>query len=166
MQQLGSSSTYVRRYALCAMLGIAAEEDDDGRQAAAVNPHGASAGVVPSTEESPFQPPDLPEDLAPEDLTAAQRRKIFAIRTKLIDAGIFSEEQFKAQMNMSYGVDSVSRADEGSGLGSDRAPAEGRGAACLESRTLASCETSSPTTTAGAPRGGGGSCSGCLRKTT
>ena len=106
MQQLGSSSTYIRRYALCAMLGIAAEEDDDGRLGAAVSPHGSSA--TSSAEESPFQPPDLPEELAPEDLTAAQRRKIFAIRTKLIDAGIFSEEQFKAQMNMSYGVDSVS----------------------------------------------------------
>ena len=52
--------------------------------------------------------PTYSSDPAPEDLTAAQRRKIFAIRTKLIDAGIFSEEQFKAQMNMSYGVDSVS----------------------------------------------------------
>ena len=106
MQQLGSSSTYIRRYALCAMLGIAAEEDDDGRLGAAVSPHGSSA--TSSAEESPFQPPDLPEEHAPEDLTSAQRRKIFAIRTKLIDAGIFSEEQFKAQMNMSYGVDSVS----------------------------------------------------------
>ena len=52
--------------------------------------------------------PTYRRSCAPEDLTAAQRRKIFAIRTKLIDAGIFSEEQFKAQLGMSFGVDSVS----------------------------------------------------------
>ena len=34
IQQLGSAITYLRRYALQAMLGIAAEEDDDGEAAA------------------------------------------------------------------------------------------------------------------------------------
>lgn len=34
VQQLGSAITYLRRYALQAMLGIAAEEDDDGNTAA------------------------------------------------------------------------------------------------------------------------------------
>ena len=71
---------------------------------------------VPSAEESPFQPPDLPEGREHlEDLSAAQRRKIFAIRTKLIDAELFSEEDFKAQLVMSFGVDSVS------GLSKDQA---------------------------------------------
>lgn len=32
-QSAGSSITYARRYSLCAMLGIAAEEDDDGNNA-------------------------------------------------------------------------------------------------------------------------------------
>jgi hypothetical protein len=32
-QAIGSLLTYMRRYTLCSMLGIAAEEDDDGRQA-------------------------------------------------------------------------------------------------------------------------------------
>ena len=106
MQQLGSASTYIRRYMACAILGIAAEEDDDGRLGTAVSPHGSSA--TSSAEESPFQPPDLPEGREHlEDLSAAQRRKIFAIRTKLIDAGLFSEEDFKAQLVMSFGVDSV-----------------------------------------------------------
>ena len=107
-QQLGSMVTYIRRYAYSAMLGIAAEEDDDGRLGGA-STHGASATPDPFTEESPFQPPDLEEGRhAEEDLSAAQRRKIFAIRTKLMDAGVFTEEQFKAQLVMSFGVDSVS----------------------------------------------------------
>ena len=110
MQQLGSASTYVRRYSLCGMLGIAAEEDDDGRQVGATSsPHGASAGTTSSAEASPFQPPDLLEepDRAAEDLTSAQRRKIFAVKTKLTNAGLFDDEQFKAQLVMSFGVDSV-----------------------------------------------------------
>lgn len=32
-QELGSAITYARRYALCAMVGIAADEDDDGQAA-------------------------------------------------------------------------------------------------------------------------------------
>ena len=109
-QQLGSMVTYIRRYATVSMLGIATEEDDDGRQVGATSsPHGASAGTTSSAEDSPFQPPDLLEepDRAAEDLTSAQRRKIFAVKTKLTNAGLFSEEDFKAQLVMSFGVDSV-----------------------------------------------------------
>ena len=32
-QEMGSAITYARRYALCALLGVVAEDDDDGRQA-------------------------------------------------------------------------------------------------------------------------------------
>ena len=104
-QQLGSLVTYIRRYAIVSMLGIAAEEDDDGRLGGAQQ-HGTSA-TVPA-EESPFQPPDLEEGLHfEEDLSSAQRRKIFAIKTKLTNAGLFTEDEFKAQLVMSFGVDSV-----------------------------------------------------------
>ena len=44
-QQLGSSSTYIRRYALCAMLGIAAEEDDDAQSVAPVSRAAAGRGL-------------------------------------------------------------------------------------------------------------------------
>lgn len=37
-QQLGSMLTYLRRYTLAAMLGVAAEEDDDGAQASEAKP--------------------------------------------------------------------------------------------------------------------------------
>ena len=118
-QQLGSMQTYRRRYAYCAILGIAPEDEDDDAQNVAPVPGaatGAGASPRPDTgvtesqgpSQSQFVPPQLEEGLhAEEDLTAAQRRKIFAVRTKLIDAGLFSEDDFKAQLVMSFGVDSV-----------------------------------------------------------
>ena len=42
-QGAGSSVTYARRYALCASLGIAAEEDDDGNNASQNNGSGQSS---------------------------------------------------------------------------------------------------------------------------
>jgi ERF superfamily len=111
VQQLGSKITYLRRYTIVAMLGIAAGEDDDGRQAAApAKDTTATAGAEPS----PFQPPDLKTDVV-EDLSSAQRKKIFAIRTKLLDAGRFTDEEFKARLLEHFGVDSVS------GLSKDQA---------------------------------------------
>jgi hypothetical protein len=38
MQKLGSAITYARRYSLSAICGIAADEDDDGHEAATVGP--------------------------------------------------------------------------------------------------------------------------------
>lgn len=54
-QALGSAITYARRYALCAICGIAAEEDDDG--AAAVPPVGLRQTIPPpaKTALSPVQ---------------------------------------------------------------------------------------------------------------
>jgi len=37
-QQMGSAITYARRYCLCAVTGVAPDEDDDGRSAASVEP--------------------------------------------------------------------------------------------------------------------------------
>jgi hypothetical protein len=50
MQKMGSAITYARRYSLSAICGIAADEDDDGNQAAeqgAVTPAPAKATAVP-----------------------------------------------------------------------------------------------------------------------
>ena len=117
-QQLGSMVTYIRRYATVAILGIATEDDLDGQNVAPVPGAATGAGASPRPDtgvtesqgpsESQFVPPTLEEGLhAEEDLTAAQRRKIFAVRTKLIDAGLFTEKEFKDQLDFSFGVDSV-----------------------------------------------------------
>jgi hypothetical protein len=55
-QELGSLLTYLRRYAITALLGIATEEDDDGRQAAESSERGpdrapAAAPLGPASEE-------------------------------------------------------------------------------------------------------------------
>jgi hypothetical protein len=42
-QDMGSAITYARRYSMCAILGIAAEEDDDGQKAQHAPPAGQSA---------------------------------------------------------------------------------------------------------------------------
>lgn len=49
-QELGSELTYYRRYAVCGLLGVAAEEDDDAQQADAAPRH------MGNTENSPVKP--------------------------------------------------------------------------------------------------------------
>lgn len=54
-QGLGSAITYMRRYALCAILGIASEEDDDGNEATnnhqpRYEPVKAPTGPVPASK--------------------------------------------------------------------------------------------------------------------
>lgn len=100
-QQLGSLLTYLRRYAVQAMLGIAAE-DDDGQSVA------SSTSLAAVEEASPFVPPPPRQQEIAEDLSSAQRKKIFALKTKLTDAGLFDDDTFRAQLVMAYEVDSVS----------------------------------------------------------
>jgi hypothetical protein len=47
VQQLGSKLTYLRRYALCSMLCLAAEDDDDGQQATGEKPLASRAAPKP-----------------------------------------------------------------------------------------------------------------------
>lgn len=56
-QGIGGTFTYAKRYALCAMLGISADEDDDG--------NGAVAGGPPQREVGPKLEPK-PEPSAPD----------------------------------------------------------------------------------------------------
>lgn len=92
-QALGSLLTYLRRYSIVALLGIATEDDDDAGQAA--RPEGRSQ----------FQAPPPREDGQVVDyLSEAQRKKIYALRGKLIKAGQFDEELFDEQLAEDYGA--------------------------------------------------------------
>ena len=51
-QALASASTYARRYGWQAILGITAEEDDDGNQAEAARPQAHKPAPVPDERES------------------------------------------------------------------------------------------------------------------
>lgn len=57
-QELGSLITYMRRYALCSMLGIASEEDDDGNAASGNTV--TAARNKPKAETKPDKKPEPP----------------------------------------------------------------------------------------------------------
>lgn len=68
-QAQGSAITYARRYALCAMLGIVADEDDDGNKGGSQGNQTESHGS-PATEGSknPTAPPSEKQLLAIRDM--------------------------------------------------------------------------------------------------
>lgn len=55
-QQAGSAITYAKRQAICAVVGVTADEDDDG-EAAKTAPAKPYAKAVPSTPTKPYVPP-------------------------------------------------------------------------------------------------------------
>jgi hypothetical protein len=64
MQQLGSAITYAKRYAICAVLGVTADEDDDGTSATAAPYKKPVAKVYPKKEvESDMPKPNELVDL-------------------------------------------------------------------------------------------------------
>lgn len=66
-QARGSDLTYARRYSLCAITGIAAEDDDDG-QAASQHKPGSGNGHTrpPAPRPAPVQEPPMDRDLDAE----------------------------------------------------------------------------------------------------
>lgn len=52
-QGLGSALTYLRRYALAALVGIVADEDDDGNAASAPRQNGTASYSAPAAERQP-----------------------------------------------------------------------------------------------------------------
>jgi ERF superfamily len=116
-QQLGSLLTYMRRYAISALLGIAGDEDDDGQQAAHVKPNpqlrqkvvigpeyepppdvepGPDFGPIddpadqqlePTEHPNPFKPPAIREGTDRPLATVPQTKKIWALMSKLSKTG-------------------------------------------------------------------------------
>jgi len=60
-QKSGSAITYARRYALCALLGIAGDDDDDGSAATRRDHGGTTAGRERATGSVPVPPSAGPE---------------------------------------------------------------------------------------------------------
>ena len=77
-QAVGSAITYLRRYALVAMLGLAADDDDDGNaaqgQSAAVAPRTRAQSPPPAPPHSPEPPPVLESGAAERGLRDEYRR--------------------------------------------------------------------------------------------
>lgn len=82
-QDLGSRLTYLRRYSLCALLGVAAEDDDDGNAAQAAEPKyrsdGSQADYRPVQRATPQQMDARPATTVggpARPLTENQKKKI------------------------------------------------------------------------------------------
>ncbi len=66
-QEMGSAITYGRRYTLCALLGIVAEDDDDGEAAPATPPKKTATKAAPKAEK-PSAAPTVPTPKADGNL--------------------------------------------------------------------------------------------------
>lgn len=83
-QELGSSLTYRKRYALASLLGVGSEEDDD---AVAADGHTVEKAAV--REPPPYQPP------TPDTDAVAKRAKVFGEGALAILQAATSREQFE-----------------------------------------------------------------------
>jgi len=85
-QAVGSALTYARRYSLSASLGVAAEEDDDGRAAqdAASSKKPAAPAPAPkaAASPSPGPGPEVTAARAERAISDGQRKRMFAIAKK------------------------------------------------------------------------------------
>lgn len=93
-QERGSELTYAKRYALCAMLGIAAEEDDDGNRGS-----GNGASVTPRNQPKQPQrqsPPAKPQAVRGEVASAEQVREVSALLADREDWEALTNKWFAA----------------------------------------------------------------------
>lgn len=90
-QGLGSALTYARRYAITAFLALVADEDDDGTAASSAAPQRAQSSPPSAPAPAPFSAPAGPA-------TAAQKKKLHALATKLIVEGKINPGQLDMAM--------------------------------------------------------------------
>lgn len=99
-QTLGMSITYMRRYALCAMLGITSDEDVDA------NINGTTQGsdkpTPPKQEARPKQPAKLAFEPKGGETTAEEKKELKALLTSKNAEGapIFSKEEMTHYSDM------------------------------------------------------------------
>lgn len=112
MQGLGAATTYGRRYAWAAALGISSDEDDDGES--------ISANPEQQAKPKPARKPDAakPEPAQPRPLNERKQADIHAVAKRLEDAGAVSAEQFAHVLTTEYQASDVGNltADQGEQL--------------------------------------------------
>jgi len=96
-QGVGSAITYARRYALAAMLGIAADEDDDGNAASGNGANGNQRQQAPPQRQS--APPKQQPAQQPKAEDNAQRNALLGdIRAAEEDLDLNANHQANARM--------------------------------------------------------------------
>lgn len=80
MQAFGSTLTYLKRYALAAMLGVASDEDDD----ASASDHKPQSRPQPKlqSQDAPDEPPDAWDEEAQEDAPSFVADTVKVLQTK------------------------------------------------------------------------------------
>jgi hypothetical protein len=114
-QDLGSLLTYLRRYAVAALLCVAAEDDEDAGSATIRGEDPRAAGAE-TQADSQFRPPETfqaPDPAAAEDISEPQRKKIYVLKTKLEKAEAITEEAWQQTMSARYGTEKVSELTKG-----------------------------------------------------
>jgi len=110
VQALGSRITYLRRYALAALLCVAAEDDDDGGASRMEREDPRVVGTAETASQ--FRPPEtLSEGIDPgaaDDISEPQRKKVYALKTKLLKAEAITEEAWGETLAARYGTEKVS----------------------------------------------------------
>ena len=100
-QGVGSALTYLRRYALSAVVGIVADDDDDGNAASPAPQQPQRANYAPARQEAP-KPTNgaAPKPAAGgPPATDKQRKMIYAVGKQF-----FTDESLKAEMQRRYNV--------------------------------------------------------------
>src|SRR5574344_619948 len=97
-QTLGMSITYMRRYALCAMLGITSEEDVDANINGTTQTQGSDKPTPPKQEARPKKPAKLAFEPKGGETTAEEKKEIGnLLKSKYADGEpIYSKEEMKA----------------------------------------------------------------------
>lgn len=113
-QDLGSRLTYCRRYMACSLLGVAAEDDDDGNAAQAAEPKyradGSQADYRPVQRATPQQMDARPAQVSggpARPSTDKQRAAIQKLGNKLIGRFGWSPAELSLVYEKSVGKDGV-----------------------------------------------------------
>lgn len=124
-QAVGSAITYARRYSLTSLLGIAAEDDDDGHGAALRNERAAQReqprrdSSEPSRREQrreppaqrrdppeqPREPPEQRRKPSKQEEELARAKRVAAARKWLVEHGKYSDGMLDADMVALYQIE-------------------------------------------------------------
>lgn len=123
MQGLGSATTYARRYALSALLGIAPDEDDDGNAAAQAAPKqeakkpASKSTTKPKAESKPKKSPaELIRECTAPTMLAMRLQSWLKLKPVKVDVagwqGIVDEADAWIEQNIKAGKWTDAEADE------------------------------------------------------
>lgn len=111
-QAVGSAITYARRYALAAIIGIVADEDDDGNKAAEKG-QGAKPPMQPPAEKKPEPPKDGEKDLRAETVRMIMEVEgIDGAEAKLIEFSGFQGKNQKGETKWVEGKGDINQLSE------------------------------------------------------